>query len=149
MKTWLLKTEPSDYSWDDLVRDGGTRWDGVANNTALIHMRKVKKGDRAFVYHTGDERAAVGLAVVTSDPYPDLEAGDPKRVVFDIAPTEKLAQPVTLAQMKADPAFAGFDLLRISRLSAMPVPPEIRKRMLALAKGHSTGRTAARRASSQ
>lgn len=148
MKTWLLKTEPSDYSWDELVRDGGTRWDGVANNTALIHMRNARKGDGAVIYHTGDERAAVGLAAVTSDPFPDPEAGDPRLVVFDVRPVEKLARPVTLAEMKADPAFSGFDLLRISRLSVVPVPPEVRRRILALAKRQSS-KTAARRAISQ
>lgn len=134
MKTWLLKTEPSDYSWEDLVRDGGTRWDGVASNAALLHMRQVKKGDGAIVYHTGDERAAVALAEVTSDPYPDPEAGDPRLVVFDVRPVRKLIRPVTLAEMKADPAFASFDLLRISRLTVMPVPSEIKKKILALAK---------------
>lgn len=141
MKTWLLKTEPSDYSWDDLVRDGGTRWDGVANNAALLHMRSVKKGDVALIYHTGDEKAAVGLAEVTSGPYPDPAAGDPKLVVFDVRPKRKLQQPVPLARMKADPAFAGFDLLRISRLSVVPVPPEIKKKILALAKGPAAKRS--------
>ncbi len=140
MKTWLLKTEPSDYSWDDLVRDGGARWDGVANNAALLHMRSARQGDGAIIYHTGDEKAAVGLAELASGPYPDPAAGDPKLVVFDVRPKSKLKRPVTLAEMKADPAFAGFDLLRISRLSVVPVPLEIRKKLLELAKKPSAKR---------
>jgi len=132
VNTWLLKTEPDDYSFADLERDGRTVWSGVANTAALIHMRSVRKGDEAIVYHTGGERAAVGLARVTSDPYPDPAAGDPRLVVFDIVPVRGLARPVTLAEIKTDPAFAGFDLVRQPRLSVMPVPPALRRRLLAL-----------------
>jgi predicted RNA-binding protein with PUA-like domain len=128
---WLLKTEPADYGFGDLERDRRTIWDGVGNNLALKHMREVRKGDRAIVYHTGKERAAVGLARVVSDPYPDPRGDDPKRVVFDLAPDRRLSRPVTLAAIKADPAFAGFDLVRISRLSVMPVPRAIWDRLLA------------------
>src|SRR3954462_1870898 len=112
MAKWLLKTEPDSYSWDDLVRDKKATWDGVANALALKHIRTMKKGDVALIYHTGDERAAVGIAEVVSDPYPDPTAGDDKLVVVDLKPRKKLAQPVALADMKADPAFAGFDLIR-------------------------------------
>jgi predicted RNA-binding protein with PUA-like domain len=133
MAYWLLKTEPTDYSWDDLVRDGGTVWDGVANNTALIHLRAMKPGDSAIIYHTGDERAAVGLAEITSAPYPDPKEDNPKLVVVDLKPTKKLAEPVTLAEIKAAPQFAGWDFLRIGRLSVVPVPVKMWKHLLKLA----------------
>ena len=129
---WLLKTEPGDYSWDDLVRGGRAVWDGVGNFTALRHMRDVKKGDRALIYHTGGERAAVGVARVVSDAYPDPQQDDPRVVVFDVEPEERLARPVTLAEVKAIPELAGWDLVRLPRLSVMPVPPEHWKRLLAL-----------------
>jgi len=118
---WLLKTEPGDYAWADLERDRRTVWDGVANNAALKHMRGVREGDEALIYHTGNERAAVGIAEVVSDPYPDPNAGDERLVVFDVKPLEALSRPVTLAEIKADPAFAGFELTRQPRLSVMPV----------------------------
>jgi predicted RNA-binding protein with PUA-like domain len=133
VNTWLLKTEPGDYSFSDLERDRRTVWDGVSNNAALKHIRSIRKGDEALVYHTGDERQAVGLARVTSDPYPDPEAGDPRLVVFDLAPLRRLARPVTLAEVKANPAFVGFALVREPRLSVMPVPPALWRRLLALA----------------
>lgn len=134
MSYWLLKTEPSDYSYSDLERDGGTVWDGVGNNLALKHMRGVRRGDWALVYHTGGERAAVGIGEVTSDPYPDPRGDDPRRVVFDLRPGERLPRAVSLGEIKADPTFAAFDLVRIPRLSVMPVPPELWARLVALAK---------------
>lgn len=130
MGYWLLKTEPDVYSFADLERDGRTVWDGVANNAALKHIRSVRKGDEAIVYHTGDERAAVGLARVTSGPYADPGAGDPRLVVFDVAPLRRLGRPVTLAEVKADAAFASFALVREPRLSVMPVPPALWRRLL-------------------
>jgi predicted RNA-binding protein with PUA-like domain len=133
MAYWLLKTEPDDYSFADLERDGGTVWDGVASNAALKHIRSIRKGDEALVYHTGGERQAVGLARVTCDPYPDPGAGDPRLVVLDLAPLRHLPRPVTLAEVKADPAFAAFALVREPRLSVMPVPPALWRRLLALA----------------
>lgn len=135
MANWLLKTEPTGYSWGDLERDGGTSWDGVKNNAALKHMRQMRTGDRAFIYHTGKEKALVGVARVTSDPYPDPELDDPKLVVFDLEPERRLERPVTLAEVKADPAFAEFALVRLPRLSVMPVPPALWKRLLAMAGG--------------
>jgi len=132
---YLLKTEPDDYSYEDLERDGSTVWDGVRNNAALLHMRGMKKGDLAFIYHTGKVRAAVGVARLSSDPYPDPDADNPKVVVFDVEPVEKLAHPVTLADVKADPAFEGFDLVRQSRLSAMPVPADLWQRMMKMSRG--------------
>lgn len=133
MALWLLKTEPSEFSYDRLEKDGRAVWDGVENNTALLHMRRIRKGDRALVYHTGNQKAIVGIAKVTSDPYPDPKKGDVKLVVFDLAPQERLAGPVTLAQVKAAPKLADFDLVRISRLSVMPVSDPQWKLLLGMA----------------
>ncbi len=129
---WLLKTEPGEFSFDDLERAVATVWDGVTNFTALRHMRAVRRGDRALVYHTGGERAAVGTATVVSDPYPDPRGDDPRIVVFDLRAGDRLPRPVTLAAIKADSAFAGWDLVRLPRLSVMPVPPALWRRILAL-----------------
>jgi predicted RNA-binding protein with PUA-like domain len=134
MARWLLKTEPDCYAWDQLVADKKTAWDGVANALALKHIRAMKKGDVALIYHTGDERAAVGVAEVVSAPYPDPNEGDEKLVVVDIKPKKKLAQAVTLSDIKADPAFAGWDLLRIGRLSVVPVPDAMWARIEELSK---------------
>jgi predicted RNA-binding protein with PUA-like domain len=132
-KYWLLKTEPDHYSYADLERDGQTVWDGVSNNAALIHIRNAGPGDLALIYHTGDERRAVGLAEVTSAPYPDPNGEDARLSVFDIRPLRPLPQPVTLAQIKADPFFADFALVRQGRLSVVPVSPEQWTRLLAMA----------------
>ena len=133
MKKWLLKTEPGTYSFSDLTREGRTCWDGVSNPVALGHLRAMQKGDEAFFYHTGAEKAIVGLARIVSDPYPDPRLGDPRRVVVDLAPLRPLDHPVTLAAVKADPRFRDFALVRIGRLSVMPVSPEQWKALLALA----------------
>ena len=130
---WLLKTEPEAYSYADLERDGATVWDGVSNNAALLHMRSMQPGDLALIYHTGDERRAVGLAEVTSAPYPDPRLDDPKLVVVDVRPLRTLRQPVTLADVKAEPAFADFALVRQGRLSVVPVSPEQWARLMAMA----------------
>lgn len=132
MNRWLLKTEPSTYAFADLVRDGRTTWDGVSNPVALGHLRAMKKGDEALVYHTGDEKAAVGIARVASDPYPDPKQKDPRLVVVDLEPVRALPRPVTLKAVKADPRFADFALVRISRLSVMPVTDAQWKALLAL-----------------
>jgi predicted RNA-binding protein with PUA-like domain len=121
MANWLFKTEPDCYSWQDLERDKKTVWDGVSNNLALKYLRQVKKGDLALIYHTGDERCVVGVAQVTSDAYVDPKGGDPKLAVVDIKPKEKLAKPVKLAEIKANPKFADFLLVKMGRLSVMPV----------------------------
>jgi predicted RNA-binding protein with PUA-like domain len=120
-KRWLLKTEPGTYSWQDLERDGRTVWDGVRNALALRHLAAVAAGDEALVYHTGDEKAAVGIARVVRGAYPDPKAGDPRFLVVDIEPVRALPRPVSLAEMRATPALAGFDLLRLPRLSVVPV----------------------------
>ncbi len=133
MGCWLLKTEPSDYSWDDLERDRRTVWDGVTSNAALKNIRAVKEGDAAIVYHTGEERAAVGVARIASPPYPDPRARDSRLVVFDVTPERRLPRPVPLAALKADRAFAASDLVRIPRLSVVPLPDALWRRLLALA----------------
>ena len=137
MPHWLLKTEPNDYAWEDLVRDKKTVWDGVSNALALKHIRAMKKGDAALIYHTGTQRAAVGIAGVTTEPYIDPRYNDPKLVVFGLKATKKLGRPVTLGEMKADKVFAGWDLLRIGRLSVVPVPAPVWNRILELAEDES------------
>lgn len=129
MALWLLKTEPEEFNFDDLVKAKRAVWDGVANPTALKHIRTMKKSDQAIIYHTGKEKAAVGIAQVVTDPYPDPRAGDPKIVVFDLVPIRRFTRPVTLTQIKSDPEFAGWELVRIPRLSVMPVPPALWKRI--------------------
>lgn len=133
MAYWLLKTEPDHYSYADLERDGATVWDGVSNNAALKFLREMQPGDEALIYHTGDERQAVGLASITSAPYADPQLNDPKLAVVDVKPVRALAHPVTLAAIKADPVFAEFALVRQGRLSVVPVPPELWQRLLSMA----------------
>ena len=131
MQYWLLKTEPSSYSFADLERAGRAVWDGVANPVALKNLRTMAIGDLALIYHTGHEKAAVGLARVVAAPYPDPKASDPKMAVVELAAERPLARPVTLAQVKADPACADFALVRQGRLSVVPVPPAIWRKLLA------------------
>ena len=118
---WLFKEEPSSYSFHQFTKDGGTSWAGVRDPVAQKHLRSVKKGDRVFFYHTGNERAVVGIARATSDSYPDPADKSGKMVVVDIAPVQALKRPVTLAEIKASKAFATFVLTRVPRLSVMPV----------------------------
>jgi len=132
MNRWLLKSEPTTYSFADLLREQVTTWDGVKNPAALNHLRTMKNGDQALFYHTGDEKAIVGVARIVSNPYRDPQLEDPKRAVVDIAPVRGLKTPVSLARIKADPRFAGFALVRIPRLSVMPVTPEQWEALLAL-----------------
>ena len=133
MRYWLLKTEPDNYSYADLERDGATIWDGVGNNTALMHIRTMQPGELALIYHTGDQRQAVGLAEITSAPYADPQAGDPKLVVVDLRPLRRLLLPVTHAAVKADPQFADFALVRQGRLSVVPVTSEQWGKLLGMA----------------
>lgn len=133
MNYWLLKTEPGEYSYDDLVKLGRDRWNGVRNFRALANLRKMAVGDQAFIYHTGKEKAVVGTAEIVAPAYPDPAAGDKRFVVVDVAPRGRLPQPVTLAAVKADPAFAAWELVRLPRLSVMPVPPAHWQRILAMA----------------
>ena len=132
MAHWLLKTEPDTYSWDDLARDKKATWDGVANATALKNIRVMSKGDLALIYHTGGERAAIGIAEIAGAPRPDPKADDERLAVVDLKPKRKLARPVTLDEIKADKTFAGWDLLRIGRLSVVPVPQKMWDRVIEL-----------------
>jgi predicted RNA-binding protein with PUA-like domain len=118
---WLMKEEPSNYSYDDLVRDGGTSWTGVRNPLAQKHLRSIKKGDRIFFYHTGDEKAVVGIARAADAPYPDPADKTGKLYAVDVVPVKKLKTPVTLAAIKADKTFAALPLVRVPRLSVMPI----------------------------
>jgi predicted RNA-binding protein with PUA-like domain len=118
---WLFKEEPTHYGYDSLVKDKRTVWSGVKNPLAQKHLRSVKKGDRIFYYHTGDEKSVVGIARALGDAYADPNDKTGKQSVVDVAPVKKLPQPVTLASIKADAAFKTFPLVRISRLSVMPV----------------------------
>jgi len=127
---WILKTEPSSYGFSDLVRDRRTRWEGVSNPVALKHLRSMLEGDDALIYHTGNEKSLIGLARVIRAPYPDPSSPDPRLVVVDIEAGKPLSRPVSLAEIKADPAFAQLGLVRLSRLSVVPVEPEQWKRLL-------------------
>ncbi len=128
---WVLKTEPSEYGFADLVRDRRTRWEGVSNPVALKHLRSMLEGDDAFIYHTGNEKAVVGLARVASAPYPDPK--DAKLVVVDVEPVKPLPRTLPLAEIKAESAFAELGLVRVPRLSVVPVEPAQWKRLLAMA----------------
>jgi predicted RNA-binding protein with PUA-like domain len=118
---WLFKEEPSNYSYDDLVRDGKTSWTGVKNPLAQKHLRSVKKGDRVFFYHTGDQKSVVGICRAAGAAYPDPKDKDGKLYAVDVEPVKKLKAPVTLAAIKADRRFAQLPLTRMPRLSVMPV----------------------------
>jgi predicted RNA-binding protein with PUA-like domain len=133
MAAFLVKTEPSTYSFADLVRDKRAVWDGVSNPVALKYLATIRKGDTVIVYHTGDEKQAVGLATAVSDPYPDPKLGDPKRPVIDLKPDRALPRPVTLAQAKADPVLKGTELARLPRLSVMPFTDAQFQKLLRLA----------------
>src|SRR5262245_4397933 len=137
MARWLFKEEPDHYSLEDLFRDKRAVWDGVENNLALKHLRSVQKGDRVLYYHTGKEKAVVGVMEVVKGPYPDPKQDDPHLVVVDVKPVRRLDRPVSLAQIKANPKFAEFALVRISRLSVMPVTAQQWKEIERLSKQSS------------
>jgi predicted RNA-binding protein with PUA-like domain len=118
---WLFKEEPSSYGFDELVKDKKAVWSGVNNPVAQKHLHSVKRGDRIFYYHTGDEKAVVGIAKALGDAYSDPKDPSGKSAVVDVGPVAKLFRPVTLREIKADPRFKTFPLVRISRLSVMPV----------------------------
>ena len=118
---WLFKTEPSVYSFQQLQKDKKTIWDGVKNNLALKNLKDIKKGDPILIYHTGDEKAAIGVARALSGSYADPSNKDPKLLVVDIEAVKPLPRPVTLAEVKANKKLANFDLVRLSRLSIMKV----------------------------
>lgn len=135
MACWLFKVEPDCYSFADLTRDKTTTWDGVSNAVAQKHLRAVAKGDRVLYYHTGDEKAVVGIAEATTAAVPDPSDEAGKKVVVTVKAVKALKTPVTLAAIKADPAFAGWELVRLPRLSVMPVTAEQWARVEELAAG--------------
>jgi predicted RNA-binding protein with PUA-like domain len=126
---WLLKTEPSTYSWDNLEREKTAVWDGVSNPVALKNLAAMRPGDDALIYHTGGEKAVVGLARVTKPAYPDPKAKDPKLLVVEIAPVRRLARPVSLADIKTDPLFKESPLVRQGRLSVVSLNDEQFRRL--------------------
>lgn len=130
MNYWLMKTEPDTFSWDDLVRDKKAGWDGVRNFQARTHLKNMKRGDEAFFYHTGDEKAVIGVARITKEHYPDPT--DNEWVAVEIVPVKKLKKPVTLAQIKADKRLSDMVLVKAPRLSVQPVKQEEFDRVLAL-----------------
>ena len=130
---WLLKPEPAEYAFEDLVREGKTIWDRVTNPLALKHLRAIRKGDDLLIYHTGNVRAVVGHARAASDPYPDPAKNDPKLAVVDVAPVRELPRPIRLEAIKSQRAFRTFELVRLPRLSVMPVPPAIWNAILKMA----------------
>jgi len=129
---WILKTDADSYTFDQLERERRTVWDGVSNALALKHILSMAKGDGAMIYHSGEERAIVGLARVASAPYPDPKRDDPKLAVVEIEVERRFPRPVSLASIKSDPAFADLALVRMPRLSVIPVPDAHWKRLLHL-----------------
>jgi predicted RNA-binding protein with PUA-like domain len=131
MARWLMKSEPDSYSWQDLVRDGGTEWDGVRNNAARLHLRAMKPGDEAFFYHSMSDKAVVGVMRIVREARPDPKDAD--WVSVRVEPVKPLATPVTLAAIKAEPALAKMELIRQSRLSVAPVREEEWRKVLEMA----------------
>jgi predicted RNA-binding protein with PUA-like domain len=119
---WLMKSEPESYGWDDLVRDGGTEWDGVRNNAARLHLKAMRKGDEAFFYHSMSDKAVVGIMRIVRAAQPDPK--DANWVSVRVEPVRPLARPVTLAEIKAEPRLKAMELIRQSRLSVAPVRDE-------------------------
>jgi predicted RNA-binding protein with PUA-like domain len=132
MAYWLMKSEPSSFGWDDLVRDGATEWDGVRNNAARLHLRAMKPGDEAFFYHSMSDKAVVGIMRVVREAKPDPKDAD--WVSVRVEPVRALARPVTLAEIKAEPRLAQMELIRQSRLSVAPVREEEWRAVLEMAK---------------
>ena len=120
-RRWLFKTEPNEYSYNDLEQEKKTVWDGVSNNLALKNMREIRLGDEVLIYHSGDEKAIVGIAEAITDAYPDPNETDEKVVVVNLKPKRRLSQPLSLAEIKALEELSDFDLVRLPRLSVMPV----------------------------
>ncbi len=134
---WLLKTEPNEYSYTDLEKENIAVWDGVKNALALKNMRTMLPGEEVFIYHTGKERRIVGVAQVANTAYPDPKLTDVKRLVIDIQAVRKLPEPITLAQIKQDENMKGFELIRLPRLSIVPVLPQYWQRLLEMASSSS------------
>ena len=124
MRYWLIKSEPEVYSWDQLVKDKQTRWDGIRNYAARLHLRSMKKGDEIFFYHSNKGTEIVGIAKVTKEAYPDSTSSDPAWFAIDVKAEKKLAKPVSLEQIKKEKKLSSMALVRISRLSVQPVTEE-------------------------
>lgn len=133
MAYWLVKSEPHKYSWDDMVRDGRTIWDGVRNNAAAIHLRTMKLGDQAFFYHSNEGKEIVGIVEVVREHYIDPKDASGRYPAVDVAPVAALKRPVTLAEIKADKALDGIELVRQSRLSVAPIRDHEWAHIMALA----------------
>lgn len=132
MAHWLMKSEPESYSWDDLVRDGGTEWDGVRNNAARLHLKAMKVGDEAFFYHSMSDKAVVGIMRITREAQPDPK--DKDWVSVRVEPVKPLSRPVTLAEIKTEPRLAKMELIRQSRLSVAPVRDDEWKTVLEMSR---------------
>ena len=132
---WLVKEEPEHYAYDQLEQDRKTVWAGVKNPLAQKHLRAIRRGDRIFYYHTGKQKAVVAIAQAVSDAYPDPKDKSGRMFVVDVAPVKRLTRAVTLAEIKANPAFASFPLVRMSRLSVMPVTDDEWARIEKIAAG--------------
>jgi len=132
MAYWLMKSEPDSYGWDDLIRDGGTEWDGVRNNAARLHLKAMKPGDEAFLYHSMSDKAVIGIMRVTRGAEADPKA--PEWVRVRVEPVRALERPVTLAEIKAEPSLGQMELIRQSRLSVAPVKPEEWQVLLAMSR---------------
>lgn len=133
MNYWLVKSEPFKYSWEQFLKDKKTHWDGVRNYAARNNLKAMQKGDQVFFYHSNEGLAIVGIAEVVKTAYQDPTTDDPNWVVVDLKPVTTLPKPVTLEQIKADPAFADMDLVRLSRLSVGAVKPAEYKKIMKLA----------------
>lgn len=133
MANFLFKTEPSTYSYDHLAREGTTVWDGVKSPLALKHLRNVQRGDTIVIYHTGNERSAVGIARAVGSPHPDPRGKDEKATVIEIRALQKLPRPVPILAFRSDPVLSKTDLVRLSRLSVLPLTEPQLKRVLKLA----------------
>jgi predicted RNA-binding protein with PUA-like domain len=131
---WLMKSEPESYGWQDLVRDGGTEWDGVRNNAARLHLKAMKAGDEAFFYHSMSDKAVVGIMRIAREARPDPKDGD--WVSVRVEPVHALPRPVTLAEIKAEPSLAKMELIRQSRLSVAPVRDDEWEKILEMASAH-------------
>ncbi|MEM7726535.1 MAG: EVE domain-containing protein [Cyanobacteria bacterium P01_A01_bin.45] len=134
MAYWLLKTEPEEYSYNDLEKEKTTVWNGVNNALALKHMRTMQPGDLAFIYHTGKQKKIVGIGLISSQPYPDPELNEAKRTVVKVQAVEKVTVPVSLKEIKQDDSFKDFEMLRLPRLSVVPVAKPYWQRLIALCK---------------
>ena len=134
MNYWLVKSEPSEYSYDDLVRDGSTYWDGVRNYAARNNLKNMKVGDQVLFYHSVNEKSVVGISKVVKEYYQDPTTDDERWVVVDLAPEQALKNPVTLAQIKGEPSLAEIALVRQSRLSVMPLEPAAFNKIVAMSK---------------